>query len=224
MWMRLVMDIVKPFLHMKTIGAGNIIRDGSPAVFVCNHGAIIGPVAGVIYLPVKFRPWINVSMTNPVTGEQTMTRTFEGRKFLIFSGKAKKRAIRAAARAVSAATMTFDPIQVSRESRAAMLGTLKESVSTLEQGMNLLIFPENPGEGKYRADSFKELHPVFAMLGRLYHGKTGKCLRFYPVFADKDTHRFNIDAPVVYKPGGDEKTEAERIVSEVREALIRMSS
>ena len=223
LWVRTVADIVRLFVHFEVKGKGNIVDDGQPAVFVCNHGAIIGPVSAVIYLPVSFRPWINVAMTDRDTAEKTMTHTYDGRRFLIFSGKAKKLAIRMASRIISSAVNAFDPVPVSRTDSGAMLGTLRSSIDTLEGGTNLLIFPENPGEGKYRADSFRDLHPVFAMLGRLYYARTGMCLRFYPSFADKDRKIFNIGAPVTYTPGGDEKAELARIVAEVRDAMVRMS-
>jgi len=223
-WVRVAMDLVKAYLHMDTVGADRIVRDGTASVFVCNHGAVIGPMAGVIYLPVPFRPWINVSMTDAALAEKTMARTYEGRRFLLLDGKAKARFIHRVSGLVAGAMNAFDPIPVSREDRTAMLATLKESVRTLEKGINLLIFPENPGEGKYRDDSFRDLHPVFAVLGRLFHAATGVCLRFYPVFADAVRHTFEIGAPVTYSPEGDAKAETQRIVDEVRDALVRMSS
>ncbi len=219
-----MLRIVSLFVRLKVHGAQNIVSDGSPAVFVGNHGSIEGPVANGFYLPVPFRPWINVAMIDREMAEKTISHTFEGRRFLIFGGKAKHAAISLAARLLSSVASSLDPVPVSRTDKGAMLGTLKTSVETLERGVNLLIFPENPGSGKYGDESFRDLHPAFALLGRLYYGRTGRRLRFYPVFTNMGKKTYNIGSPVVYTPGGDEKAEVDRIVSGLRDALVRMSS
>lgn len=47
------MAVMRPFFRHTVKGAENIHPDDSnPLVFLCNHGEIYGPVAGMLFCPV----------------------------------------------------------------------------------------------------------------------------------------------------------------------------
>ena len=221
-WVRGVMTVVKPFLGMKTQGVENIDMASCPSVFICNHGVSIGPVAALIYLPVHFRPWIHDKMLVPEDAEATMTRTFENR-YNFLGQRTKRRIIRRVSVYMADAMASFNPIPVSRIDPMRMLNTVQSSIQALEEGDNLLIFPENPAE-HYDAESFRNLHPAFGILGYQYYQKTGKNLVFYPCFADKRGRRFAIGKPVVYTPTEDVQTGIRRVVSQVQAEMIELSN
>ena len=55
---RFLMAVMRPFFRHTVKGAENIHPDDSnPLVFLCNHGEIYGPVAGMLFCPVPVRPW-----------------------------------------------------------------------------------------------------------------------------------------------------------------------
>ena len=220
-WVKGVMTVVKPFLGMKVFGANNIDHTMAPAVFICNHDVYVGTIAALIYLPVHFRPWIHDKMLDRDEAAQTMLQTFEN-KYNFLGKKNKERIIRQFAGYVMSAMKSFNPIPVSRTNLMGMLETTQKSLEVLEGGDNLLIFPENPS-GHYDAESFRNLHPAFGILGFQYYMKTGKCLYFYPCFADKKRKRFSIGKPVVYTHSDDVQEELRRVVSQVQESLVELS-
>ena len=215
------MTVVKPFLGMEVLGEENIDRASSPGVFVCNHGVAIGPVAALIYLPVHFRPWIHDKMLVPEDAEAAMTSTFENRYNYLGQGT-KRQIIHKASGYMAEAMASLDPIPVSRTNPMGMLDTVQSSLQVLEEGDNLLIFPENPAE-HYDDESFRDLHPAFGILGYQYYQKTGKNLLFYPCFADKERKRFTIGKPVVYAHTDDVQTGIRRVVSQVQAEMIELS-
>ncbi len=211
-WVRMIMTVAKPVMNMKIVGQENILPEAAPAVYVCNHGMIYGAIAAMVHLPVHFRPWINEIMLDPSSAAKSMAGTLNK----------DERSVKRIAAIISSAMNSFDAIPVSRTNPMAMIETIKESVSALEGGDNLLIFPENPKE-HYDKDSFRNLHPAFGILGYRYYQSTGKRLHFYPVFSDSVNKTFSIGCPVIYTPGGNEGEEAQRIVEEVQRRMIQLS-
>lgn len=220
-WVRGLMTVAKPFLGLKTCGAENINPALGPSVFVANHGALSGPVAAILYLPVHFRPWIHDRMLSPDMSAETMMGTFR-EKYNFLGQKRKKRILRRAAGCLSKAMEAFHPIPVSRSNPMNMVKTIQESVETLTGGDNLLIFPENP-DAHYNAESFKKLHPAFGMLGYRYYQQTGRQLAFYPCFSDMDKKRFSIGSPILYAPEEDVRESLRKLVSRVQDAQIELS-
>ena len=220
-WARRVMDLVHLRLRLKTFGAEQLAGNPGPHVFICNHGTIVGVSAGVTYLPVKFRPWVHDAMVYEDLATASIEKTYED-QFNWLGKRLKKKVARLAAKFVCGAIAAFDPISVSRTDPSKMTETFAESLKTLEQGINLLIYPENPGE-HYNMDSFRELHPAFAALGLKYYRSTGRLLSFYPTFVDPDRKRFTIGHPVTYRPDTGVREEINRIVEAVQAELVRIS-
>jgi hypothetical protein len=92
------------------------------------------------------------------------------------------------------------------------------SVDALEEGYNLLIFPEKPSD-RYDKESYKDFNTGFASLGRAYFERTGQSLDFYPCWSDSRTHSFRIGKPVTFDPSNDARTEKLRISTELRDQM-----
>ena len=66
----------------------------------------------------------------------------------------------------------FGVIPVDRSQPSKLISTMRQSIAALEEGHNLLIFPET-GIPEYSLTSVTPFYSGFAMLGRLYYRKTG---------------------------------------------------
>ena len=218
---RFLASVLRLFYRRKVSGKENI--DASRAsVFVCNHGRASGPITAVLYLPVRFRPWINGCMLDRDEATDVMMGTFRD-KFTFLGPKAKRRVLHGVSRIVCHVLNSFDPVPVYKGDPRKSVGTIIRSVEALERGENLLIFPEKPAD-RYDEESYKEFHTGFAALGRAYHKHTGRDLRFYPVFSDSKTRRLIIGKPVVFDPSEEPREGKLRIASELQDRMKGLKS
>ncbi|MBR5054461.1 MAG: hypothetical protein IKX07_02555 [Bacteroidales bacterium] len=218
---RIMVRICRLFWRRKVVGLDNI--DCSKAsVFTCNHGKTSGPVTAVIYLPVRFRPWINGCMLDREEATETMLRTFKD-KFNFLGQKVKRGIIHWAAGAICHFLNSFEPIPVYKGMPKASAAMIDQSVDALMHGDSLLIFPEKPGD-KYDRQSYKEFNTGFAALGKAFHDRTGQCLDFYPIWSDVKTRTFSIGKPVAFDPSNDVREEKIRISSELKERMISIKN
>lgn len=220
-WVRGIMAVVRPFLHLKTVGSENIRKADGAAVFIGNHGAVFGVVSAVIYLPVRFKVWLHDVMIIRESAAKTMEGTFQNR-FRFFGKKFKRKLIWWISKPVCSALNSFSPIPVSRTNPMAIPRTLAETIDALCEGYNVLLFPEKP-EGYYGDKSYKDIYPAFGILGKKYYDQTGMSLSFYPIFSDKKRRLFSIGKPVVYSPQSSLREEAQRIASEVKDKMLKLS-
>lgn len=202
---RLVCFFLRPFLRLKVSGLEKLRKEEYPSVFVCNHGFMYGPVAATIYLPTYFRPWIHDVMLSRQSATEEIAWSFPG--FLKVTGKRLGMWIISQAAAIVSTLMSaFYPIPVVRGTSRDLLKTFSDSITALEEGDNLLIFPERPGartrsgvgsqdEG---ADELREFFTGFAHLGKMYYDQTGQELLFYPLYCDRKDRAFRIGDPVRY--------------------------
>lgn len=210
---RFTASVLRLFYHRRVSGTENIDPE-VPAVFTCNHGRVSGPVTAVCFLPIRFRPWINGCMLNREEATATMMRTFRDR-FTFLGPKAKRRILRWVSGFICHLLNSFEPIPVYKGMPRESAGTISLSVDALEQGDNLLIFPEKPRD-RYDEESYKDFNTGFAALGRAYYERTGKCLGFHPCWSDPKSRDFRIGAPVYFDPANGPKEEKIRIASELR--------
>lgn len=213
--------ILRLFYGRKVVGRENI-SPSEPAVFVCNHGRISGPVTAVLHLPVRIRPWINACMLDRDEATSTMMNTFRDKMTFLGPGF-KRKLLYGLSGLVCHILNSFDPVPVSKGDPRKSVETIILSVEALERGENLLIFPEKPRD-RYDEESFKEFNSGFASLGRAFHKRTGHNLKFYPVFSDSATRRLIIGESVSYDPDNDSRGEKMRITSELRDRMIALKS
>ena len=74
----------------------------------------------------------------------------------------------------------------------------------------------------HSTDSVGNLFKGFAKLGNMYWKETGRCLAFYPIYADKENHTFTIGEAVVYEPNNNVNDERDRIAEELKTKMQMM--
>ena len=93
---------------------------------------------------------------------------------------------------------------------------------------NVLVFPENPGkesDGKYKTDgSVSDFFTGFVHIGAVFYKKTGKCVIFYPVYADKVKKTLTIYPGILFNGQANVKEEKQRIAEEIRQCMVRNES
>ena len=195
-------------------------RDENPLVFLCNHGEIYGPIVCKLYIPVSVRIW-TISMMMYDQKEVTKyvyENTYSRKTFLpVFLRKLLARFIGW----LSVNVMNqIESIPVYRESPLKLRDTVRKSIEALEAGDNLLIFPESPDEDeRYERGKIGKMAPGFVMLAEAYWKKTGKKMRFMPMYANKDSRTLTFGNEVIYEPDNGFRNEQARILAEVENQI-----
>ena len=220
---KMTMGILRPFNRHKLIHTENIRENPeNPIVFLGNHAEIYGPIASALCMPVTVRFWV-ISMM--------MFDKHEVRPYLYVNTFSRKTFLPVFVRKLLAWYLgwlsvnvmnALRAIAVYRDSPMKLRQTLRESVSALENGENLMIFPEHP-EGKYEKGGVSEFSPGFLMLAETWWKKSGKKLRILPVYANREERTFTFGNEIVYEPDRGFGAEQERILKEARNQMLRMA-
>lgn len=219
----IVIGILRPFNRHRMVNLDHIRQDrDNPLVFLGNHAEIYGPIASALCFPVPVRFWVISHM---------MFRKQDVKKYLYENTFSKKTFLPVFVRKLLARILgwlsvnimsSLRAIAVYRDSPMKLRQTLRESVEALEDGENLMIFPEHP-EGKYVKGGISELSPGFLMLAEAWWKKSGKKLRIMPVYANRDKRTFTFGDEIRYDPENGYASEQERIMREVYDQLLKLS-
>ena len=148
------------------IGIENI-TDSRGAIYVCNHAGSYGPLAMGIFFPLKFRPWVIYrAMTAGLCRKQLEDDLF-GNCHTIF-----KPLCRFAAFIIEPACLWVmrktKAIPVYR-AKSKIFTTFSQSVQALEEGYNIVLFPEKDELEYHR--HLKNFYSGFVHLARKYYKK-----------------------------------------------------
>ena len=223
---KILAAFLKLFLRHKVYGTENLDPSNFPAIFVCNHSHIYGPIAAVVYMPVYFRPWIDDRMINRELIVDHMYRgTFSKIPLL---GRTQALA-KLCAMPVIWALSSYDPIPVNRSDIRRIVRTMQQTTEAMLEGDNVLIFPENPSANT--EDDYTEagrgvgqFFTGFVQIAANYYKETGRAPSFYPVYANKLQKTFSIGKPVAYCPDNPKNEEKRRITDAVRNAMLELST
>ena len=215
--------MLRPFNRHKMVDLDHVKQDpDNPLVFLGNHAEIYGPIASALCFPVPVRFWVISKM---------MFRKQDVRAYLYENTFSKKTYLPVFIRKLLAWYLgwlsvnvmnALRAIPVYRDSPMKLRETLRESVNALDNGENLMIFPEHP-EGKYVKGGISELSPGFLMLAEAWYKKSGKNLRIMPVFANRGKRTFTFGNEIVYGPENGYAKEQERILKEAYDQLVALS-
>ena len=215
---RALMAIIRPAFRHTLKDAENVRPDESnPIVFLCNHGEVYGPVAGMLFCPVPVRSWsISDMMIDPrEVAEYSYKYTFSQVRWL---GPLRWPVARLLGYVSVWGMKKLEAVPVFRNKPRELMTTFRKSVEAMQAGDNLLIFPENPDADPdapgYEDGRPGELFRGFPMLAQVYYSKTGKRCRFLPMLAHKGMRTLSFGTEIVYNPEAAPIDERDRIVEE----------
>ena len=193
------------------------VEPDEPAVFVCNHSTIIGPVMTTLHFPLPQTSW---TVSNAMSEDTAVSYAYHD--VLVGRSRRFKGFWRILARIVSRmlppVLRCSDVIPVYHDRR--IITTFKESVRALEEGVNLIIFGESP---ERYSEYVNKLQPGLVDVARLYYRKTKKPLSFYPVYAEKKNHLISVGKPIAYDPDGDHDEQRESITDYLSGNIDRLA-
>ena len=221
---KIISTSLRAILRLKIVGKENLIQSDLPAVFVCNHDAINGPVSAVTYLPTYYRVWVHDEMLEYDIAHKNISHTLRALP-KVFGKYLGGKMIVAATKFTCWALNSFNPVPVRRGTSKEVITTFIVSLEALQDGDNLLIFPETPGKGEISqsSDNIRSFYTGFAHIGKVYYDKCGKSLSFYPVYIDKKRREFRIGEAVKYNPALDANESKQNIAAELHRQMTEFS-
>lgn len=198
------------------------LRDGEPVVYLCNHGQLYGPIAGMLYCPGFTRPWTISELCCSAEEASAYVQRYT-LKHKDWAEKKKQRVAGFLGRNTLRLMQAVQSIPVFRHKPRKLMNTFRQSVEALVQGANLLIFPEDPDTDPdspgYKSGRPPALFRGFPMLAQVYYNRTGKCCRFVPVLCHKEGRTVSFGTEILYDPDNDPIAERDRIVEEAYNQL-----
>lgn len=165
-----------------------------PAVFVCRHRNLRGPIFTMLHLNRQMHPWVFSKFCDQDSCfEQYYTYTFTQRHGMSDW----------LARPLSYLTSRFIPflmrsiggIPVYRNS-ARITSTFRKSLEALLRNESIIIYPDI--DYISTSDQPGEIYSGFIALGQMYYQKTGKNLAFVPLDLRMKDRSILVGSPVSY--------------------------
>ena len=171
--------VIKGLVHFfygktEVIGLENLPeRD---AVLVANHAQMNGPIVGELFLPENCYTWCAGEMMNKKEAPKYAFQDFWSQK-PAWTHPLYKVLSHVIAPLADYLFNHARTIAVYRDMR--IMSTFRNSIKALQEGKNLLIFPEKDEKCNNILYRFQE---NFVDVAKLYYKKTGKELLFVPVY------------------------------------------
>ncbi len=192
--------------------------DSEPAVFVCNHAAIRGPVMMTLDFRRKHQTW---TVSCALDSHAAVNYAFHD----IFCGNSRRckwfwrMLSHIVAKGLPPLLLYSETIPVYHNK--SIVKTFKQSITALTHGDDLVIFAESP---KRYSNYINELQPGFVDIARLYYRRTHRAIRFYPVYVEKKNAVILVGDPIAYDP--DEPLDEQRgtIAAYLRDSIDRLAA
>jgi len=185
----------------------------APAVYVCRHRNLRGPIDTLIWLSAPVHPWIFSVFCERKTcyrqyADYTLTRRAGWPRFLALP------VARILSWVVPGLCGSMGAIPVYR-STARVVTTFRRTLEVLKAGRRVIIYPDvNYSDA---SEHMGALYEGYLMLGTLYHRATGRNLLFVPLRGEK--RRITAGEPIEYDGTLPRAQETERVARAIREAL-----
>jgi hypothetical protein len=215
--MKKLMNIARWFVSRPTLVITESIPSDEPVVFVANHEKNYGPAMMQLFFPVSYRPWIIYNMLDVDVCKPYIQKTFfdERLKWPRWLSKPVGAVLTPILVRLMQATK---PVPVYRGCPDRIVETFRQSIKAMENGENLLIFPEKPDTEPF-SDEVNEFFEGFIYLAKLYYRKTGKDLLFCPVSINPKADTISVGKTVRFNSENEFQVESERIRKHLMEQV-----
>lgn len=188
---RFIKYLVRLFYpKMEVVGLENLPDE--PCAIIGNHTQLHGPIAGELYFPDNFYTWCAAPMMKLKEVPAYAYQDFWSQK---------PKALRPLFKLVSyiiapLSVLIFNnarTIAVYRDNR--ILSTFRESITKLQDGKSVVIFPEHDVKYNHIVYDFQE---GFVDIARLYYKRTGKELSFVPLYIAPKLKKMYLGKPIKF--------------------------
>lgn len=188
-----------------------------PYILVGNHSQMHGPIACELYAPGRHFTWCAEEMMHLREVPDYAFRDFWSEKPRCLQWF--YRLLSYVIAPLSAVIFNnADTIGVYRDAR--IMSTFRKTLSRLEEGANVVIFPEGPQPGNHIVNQFQDR---FVDVARLYHRRTGRALSFVPMYLSPALKTMAFGQPVVFDPAAPAQQERDRVCQTLRAAITDMA-
>ena len=213
---KIIRGTIKIFYRKrKFIGVENI--PSSPCFFVGNHAQLHGPLASEIFFPRKKAIWC--------IGQMMKIKEVPGYAYQDFWSYKPKyirwffKIVSYIIAPISAYVFTnADTIGVYKDAR--IITTFKETVKRLEQGCDIIIFPENEEEFNNIVNEFQD---KFVDAARLYARKNNKSISFVPMYNAAKIKTIVFGKPIEFDVNMNMDEQRVKIVNYLKEEITRIA-
>lgn len=197
-------------------GTENLPKE--PCLIVANHTQMNGPIIGELYIPGKRAIWC--------TKEMMHLKEVPAYAFGDF-WSSKPGSVRWFYRILSYAIAPLSviifnnarTIPVYRD--AHVISTFRDTVSALEDGARVVVFPECAEKHNNIINRFQE---GFVDIARMYRQKTGKNLSFVPAYIAPKLKTVYFGKPVSYDPDAPRNDERTRVCAELSDRITAIAA
>ncbi|NLG25938.1 MAG: glycerol acyltransferase, partial [Clostridiales bacterium] len=190
-----------------------------PAVYVCRHHNVKGPILSLAYLPIAVRPWVyHVFMQRASCYRHCADYTFSKR---FGWHRASARAVAwVIAPAFARLLRSAGGIPVHRGS-AHLMGTFRLSADALARGESLLVFPDV--DYTSQVGDTGALYEGFLLLDRMYHKRTGGHIAFVPLHISDARRALYLGEPARFDDGVPYDVGRARVLEALKGEMNRLS-
>ena len=196
-----VVDLFYP--KMQIVGAENLPNE--PCIIVGNHTQMNGPICAELYCPGNCYTWCAGQMMHLKDVPEYAFRDFWSQKPKWTHPWFKLLSYLIAPLSVVVFNNAHT-IGVYHDTR--LIGTFKNTVKRLQEGNNIVIFPEH--EVKYNHILY-DFQDRFIDVAKLYDKKTGKELQFVPLYIAPKLKQIHLGKPIQFNPNVPMDEERRRI-------------
>ena len=188
-----------------------------PCIVVGNHTQMHGPLASELYFPGHSYTWCAGQMMNLKDVPEYAFTDFWSQKPKYTHPFYKLLSYLIAPLAVCIFN-NANTIGVYRDER--IISTFKETVKRLNEGANVVIFPEHDVKYNHIVYEFQE---GFVDIARLYYRHTGKELAFVPLYIAPKLHKMYLGKPVRFHAAAPKGEEPKRICSYLMDEITQIA-
>jgi 1-acyl-sn-glycerol-3-phosphate acyltransferase len=204
-------------LRVRLRGAANLRSDG-PLILVSNHEGTFGPLSLVTSLPVELHPWVVSETADARTAARRIQAEFLEAELHLRPPFSAWLA-RAIARIAAALMRDLDAVPVYQQSRMIRT-TMDRSLALLEQGRNILVFPEDPA--RKLNDVLNHFCTGFLHLARLYGERTRRAVLFLPVAVNRKVRGIRVGTPIRFDATAPFAVEKARLKNELEHRVYEL--
>ncbi len=201
---RIIEPIVRAvYPRIQFLGLEN--KPDEPALYIGNHSQNNGPLSCQFYFPGRKYIWTAGAMF-----KLKDVPDYAFQDFWSFKPKRSRWLFKIASYLIAPLSVCIfnnaDTLPVYRDARG--LATFKKTISALQDGADIVIFPEHNCK---RSNIIYDFQDKFIDVARLYHKKTGKALPFVPMYIAPKLKQVHLGKPTYFNPDAPMDEERERI-------------